>query len=350
MISTLSIRSLSITITSICIAIIGVLSAYLIHVSNVQIDTLYLVSSLLIGWLGLYLIIKAILHKYVFEKLRVIYKFIDTAKRKKNFKNDEELQAISIDDVSADVQTWAKETKERIKSLQSMEEYRKNFVGNVSHELKTPIFSLQGYLHTLLDGGMYDENIHVKYLRKAAQNADRLQHIVEDLESIGQLESGKMDLEIERFDIYELIKDVIQEQKRQAEQKNIQISLNTEINLPLYIMADKEAIRQVLSNLVTNSIKYGEEKGVTTISVFDVNKSVLVEVDDDGLGIEEKHLQHLFDRFYRVDKSRSRLQGGSGLGLSIAKHLIEAHNQKIMVRSTVGEGSTFGFTVAKSDD
>jgi len=237
----------------------------------------------------------------------VIYKFIDTAKRKKNFKNDEELQAISIDDVSADVQTWAKETKERIKSLQSMEEYRKNFVGNVSHELKTPIFSLQGYLHTLLDGGMYDENIHVKYLRKAAQNADRLQHIVEDLESIGQLESGKMDLEIERFDIYELIKDVIQEQKRQAEQKNIQISLNTEINLPLYIMADKEAIRQVLSNLVTNSIKYGEEKGVTTISVFDVNKSVLVEVDDDGLGIEEKHLQHLFDRFYRVDKSRSRL-------------------------------------------
>jgi len=309
-----------------------------------------LVSSLLIGWLGLYLIIKAILHKYVFEKLRVIYKFIDTAKRKKNFKNDEELQAISIDDVSADVQTWAKETKERIKSLQSMEEYRKNFVGNVSHELKTPIFSLQGYLHTLLDGGMYDENIHVKYLRKAAQNADRLQHIVEDLESIGQLESGKMDLEIERFDIYELIKDVIQEQKRQAEQKNIQISLNTEINLPLYIMADKEAIRQVLSNLVTNSIKYGEEKGVTTISVFDVNKSVLVEVDDDGLGIEEKHLQHLFDRFYRVDKSRSRLQGGSGLGLSIAKHLIEAHNQKIMVRSTVGEGSTFGFTVAKSDD
>ena len=350
MISTLSIRSLSITITSICIAIIGVLSAYLIHVSNVQIDTLYLVSSLLIGWLGLYLIIKAILHKYVFEKLRVIYKFIDTAKRKKNFKNDEELQAISIDDVSADVQTWAKETKERIKSLQSMEEYRKNFVGNVSHELKTPIFSLQGYLHTLLDGGMYDENIHVKYLRKAAQNADRLQHIVEDLESIGQLESGKMDLEIERFDIYELIKDVIQEQKRQAEQKNIQISLNTEINLPLYIMADKEAIRQVLSNLVTNSIKYGEEKGVTTISVFDVNKSVLVEVDDDGLGIEEKHLQHLFDRFYRVDKSRSRLQGGSGLGLSIAKHLIEAHNQKIMVRSTVGEGSTFGFTVVKSDD
>jgi len=350
LISTLSIRSLSITITSICIAIIGVLSAYLIHVSNVQIDTLYLVSSLLIGWLGLYLIIKAILHKYVFEKLRVIYKFIDTAKRKKNFKNDEELQAISIDDVSADVQTWAKETKERIKSLQSMEEYRKNFVGNVSHELKTPIFSLQGYLHTLLDGGMYDENIHVKYLRKAAQNADRLQHIVEDLESIGQLESGKMDLEIERFDIYELIKDVIQEQKRQAEQKNIQISLNTEINLPLYIMADKEAIRQVLSNLVTNSIKYGEEKGVTTISVFDVNKSVLVEVDDDGLGIEEKHLQHLFDRFYRVDKSRSRLQGGSGLGLSIAKHLIEAHNQKIMVRSTVGEGSTFGFTVAKSDD
>jgi len=350
LISTLSIRALSITITLICISIIGMLSMYLIHVSNVQVDAKYLLGTLMIGLMVLYLIIKVILDRYVFNKLRVIYKFIDTAKRNKNHKGDEDLQAISIDEVSADVQIWAKETKERIKSLQSMEEYRKNFVGNVSHELKTPIFSLQGYLHTLLDGGMYDENINVKYLRKAAQNADRLQHIVEDLESIGQLESGNMDLELERFDVYDLIRDVMHEQKRQAKLKNIEVKLKTEVNLPMYIMADKEAIRQVLNNLVTNSIKYGEEGGETIISVFEVNKSVLVEVDDNGLGIEEKHLPHLFDRFYRVDKSRSRLQGGSGLGLSIAKHLIEAHNQKIMVRSTVGEGSTFGFTVTKAED
>ena len=279
--------------------------------------------------------------------MRVIYKFLHNSKAKSS-KNPLPANLVSIDDVNKDVLKWASDTEKRIESLQTLAEYRKNFVGNVSHELKTPIFSLQGYLHTLLDGGIYDESINLKYINKAAENADRLQHIVEDLESIGQIESGKMELDIGVFDIYELIRDVFQDQKRMASKQKVKLELGTNGDFPLMIKGDVKAIRQVLNNLITNTLKYGDEGGTTVVSTFDLQKYILIEISDDGIGIEEKHLEHLFDRFYRVDSSRSRLKGGSGLGLSIVKHLVEAHNQTINVRSTIGEGSTFGFTLEKA--
>jgi two-component system phosphate regulon sensor histidine kinase PhoR len=311
---------------------------------NILVSSLGLLVSLLI----IYFLVYFLLNKYVYNKLRVIYKFIHDSKVKNSLKNANTNTINSLDEVNKEVMKWASDTQKRIESLQTLAEYRKNFVGNVSHELKTPIFSLQGYLHTLLDGGIYDENINIKYISKAAENADRLQHIVEDLESIGNMESGKKELNIVKFDIYELIKDVFADQRRAAKKQNVNLKIGSSAELPLYVRGDVEAIRQVLNNLVTNTLKYGEEGGVTEISIYDMHKNILVEVSDDGIGIEDQHIEHLFDRFYRVDSSRSRLKGGSGLGLSIVKHIVESHNQTINVRSTVGEGSTFGFTLEKA--
>jgi two-component system phosphate regulon sensor histidine kinase PhoR len=343
----LSIKNLSAAITFICGLIIFILFGLIYILNDVDIDLLPYLIGIVLGLTALYFFILLLLEKYVYNKLRVIYKFIHNSKAKSSKKAIPE-DVISIDDVNKDVLKWASDTEKRIESLQTLAEYRKNFVGNVSHELKTPIFSLQGYLHTLLDGGIYDESINLKYLNRAAENADRLQHIVEDLESIGEIESGKMELEIEEFDIYELIRGVFQDQKRMADKQNVKLALGSNGDFPLMVRGDIEAIRQVLNNLVTNTLKYGDEGGTTVVSTFDLHKNILIEISDDGIGVEEKHLEHLFDRFYRVDSSRSRLKGGSGLGLSIVKHLVEAHNQTITVRSTVGEGSTFGFTLQKA--
>lgn len=344
----LSIKELTIAITLICGVVFTFLLVIMYILDAAMINILVSSLGLLVSLLIIYFLVYFLLNKYVYNKLRVIYKFIHDSKVKNSLKNANTNTINSLDEVNKEVMKWASDTQKRIESLQTLAEYRKNFVGNVSHELKTPIFSLQGYLHTLLDGGIYDENINIKYISKAAENADRLQHIVEDLESIGNMESGKKELNIVKFDIYELIKDVFADQRRAAKKQNVNLKIGSSAELPLYVRGDVEAIRQVLNNLVTNTLKYGEEGGVTEISIYDMHKNILVEVSDDGIGIEDQHIEHLFDRFYRVDSSRSRLKGGSGLGLSIVKHIVESHNQTINVRSTVGEGSTFGFTLEKA--
>ncbi len=344
----LSIKELTIAITLICGVVFTFLLVIMYILDAAMINILVSSLGLLVSLLIIYFLVYFLLNKYVYNKLRVIYKFIHDSKVKNSLKNANTNTINSLDEVNKEVMKWASDTQKRIESLQTLAEYRKNFVGNVSHELKTPIFSLQGYLHTLLDGGIYDENINIKYISKAAENADRLQHIVEDLESIGDMESGKKELNIVKFDIYELIKDVFADQRRAAKKQNVNLKIGSSAELPLYVRGDVEAIRQVLNNLVTNTLKYGEEGGVTEISIYDMHKNILVEVSDDGIGIEDQHIEHLFDRFYRVDSSRSRLKGGSGLGLSIVKHIVESHNQTINVRSTVGEGSTFGFTLEKA--
>jgi two-component system phosphate regulon sensor histidine kinase PhoR len=230
-----------------------------------------------------------------------------------------------------------------------MEEYRRDFIGNVSHELKTPIFNLQGYLDTLLDGGYQDTNILVPYLQKAMQNVERLSTIVEDLNTIAELEANQLDLDMEKFNIKELVKEVFEDLEMKAQERNIRLSFK-EINnfKPIYVLADYERIRQVVDNLVVNAINYGRNYGRVFVSFYDMDKNILVEVSDNGIGIEAEHLLHVFDRFYRVDKARSRNTGGSGLGLAIVKHVIEAHGQTISARSTPNIGSTFGFTLAKA--
>ena len=236
-----------------------------------------------------------------------------------------------------------------INILKDQENYRREFLGNVSHELKTPLFTIQGYILTLLEGAMKDKKVRSKYLNRTAKGVDRIISIVKDLDLITQFESGSKTLDKSNFNIYELIDNVYDLMEFESEKNNIKLRIRNEINNSLLVYADKERIIQILTNLVVNSIKYGKENGYTEIAVDEYDKDrVVVRVIDDGEGIEEEHLPRLFERFYRIDKTRSRKKGGSGLGLSIVKHIIEAHQEQIFVKSKVGIGTEFSFTLLKS--
>ena len=289
------------------------------------------------------------LRKYIYRKIKLINKTIHRDKLSTQEKSKSiDVRANIIDEVEKQVAEWAEQQKEEIDKYKAWAEYRRHFVGDISHELKTPIFNIQGYLHTLLDGAIHDEEVNVKFIRKAAKNLERLHTIVEDLEAISRLESGELILELQAFDIRKLTDEVFEDLEIKAAQRNISLEFKEGAAQNFRVLADRESIRQVLTNLISNSIKYGKEDGHTRIGFYDMDKNILIEVADNGLGIPKKHVNHVFDRFYRVDKSRSRAQGGSGLGLSIVKHIIEAHKQTINVRSTPDLGSTFGFTLQKA--
>jgi len=292
-----------------------------------------------------------ILDRFIYRRIKLIYKIIRRSKssvpdRKALPKSDQPL----LDGVEQEVQQWAEIQQKEIETLKTLESYRKRFIGNVSHELKTPIFSIQGYIYTLIDGGLYDENVNMRYLERAAFNVDRLLTIVQDLEEISKFESEDLVLDLQKFDIKSLVKEVFNDLEVSAHQHNVHLTFKEGADKSYNVIADREGIRQVLMNLINNSIKYGNPDGFTKVSFYVMDRQILIEIADNGIGIEAKHLNHLFDRFYRVDKSRSRESGGSGLGLSIVKHIIEAHNQSVNVRSTPGQGSTFGFTLDKASD
>lgn len=251
------------------------------------------------------------------------------------------------DDVRNEIKNWESEKQTEIDELKKAENYRREFLGNVSHELKTPLFSAQGYVHTLIDGGIEDSDVNMLYLKKASKSLDRLIAMVEDLESISELETGVVPLEIITFDIVELIKEVNESLEIKANERKIRLIVESETER-VYVYADKDKIRQVLVNLIENSIKYGREMGTTKVVVFTHSDSVMIEVADDGIGISSNNLPRLFERFYRVDKSRSREVGGTGLGLAIVKHIIEAHHQTIKVSSEKDKGTVFSFSLSVS--
>lgn len=296
-----------------------------------------------------YFLIRMILERYIYRRIKLIYKSIRKSKVSTQQKqvNLDSYDAL-LDQVEEEVSDWAEAQERQINTLKTLEMYRKKFLGNVSHELKTPIFSIQGYVHTLLDGGLHDSEVNQKYLERAASNVERLLTIVYDLEAISKLESGELLLEIQEFDLKELVQEVFTDLELKARDNGVTLRFKEGADKSFVVRGDREYIRQVVTNLIINSIKYGRDGGLTKVSFYDMDKQILVEISDNGIGIEEKHLDHLFDRFYRVDKSRSRDLGGSGLGLSIVKHILEAHNQTINVRSTPGIGSTFGFTLDKA--
>lgn len=285
---------------------------------------------------------------FIYRRIKVIYKYIHRVKSDPEAKKTRSGTHETLDMAQEKVIAWAEEREKEVKSLRDLESYRRQFLGNISHELKTPIFNIQGYLHTLLEGGLHDENINHKFLDRAAKNVERLETIVSDLETIAQLESDKMVLEIEPFEIKTLTREVFEDHEQLARAKGIRMTFKAGADGEFMVLADRDRIRQVLNNLLTNSLKYGREGGLSKVSFYDMDDRILIEVGDDGIGIDEKHLNHLFDRFYRVDVSRSRELGGSGLGLSIVKHILEAHKQSITVRSTLGQGTTFSFTIQKA--
>lgn len=298
-----------------------------------------------------YMLIYYSLEYFIYRKIKLIYKSIHQLKTQRTDPSSVPYFGDSSHDpiaaVATDVQAWAEARKGEIETLKKTEEYRKEFLGNVAHELKTPIFNIQGYVNTLLDGAMDDPEVLRHFLQKAAKSADRIADMVNDLEAISNLESGRESMELEFFDINALIKDVFDSLEYMASQKKIILDFKEGCNYTMIVEGDKYRIRQVLANLVTNSIKYGRPNGKVLAGMYDMDENMLIEITDNGIGIAPEHLPRLFERFYRVDKSRSRVEGGTGLGLSIVKHIIESHDQTINVRSTPGIGTTFGFTLKK---
>ncbi|MGB3947056.1 MAG: ATP-binding protein [Bacteroidia bacterium] len=294
------------------------------------------------------LLLIGIMHLLVFSKINELLITV------KNFRSQSDKPSNPIkyggnevDNLNTEIMAWADDRKNEIERLKKLEVYRKEFLGNVSHELKTPIFNIQGYVLTLLDGGLEDPSINKNYLMRAEKSVDRMITIIDDLEAISQLETGELQIEPERFDIVALIKDVLEAQEMKATEKGIVLRAPVETR-PVIVLADRFRIRQVLVNLVVNSVKYGKPNGETKIRLYNAGNTVSIEVSDNGIGIGKEHLPRLFERFYRVDKSRSREQGGTGLGLAIVKHIIEAHNQTINVMSTKGVGTVFSFTLQKA--
>jgi two-component system phosphate regulon sensor histidine kinase PhoR len=298
-----------------------------------------------------YASIRLFLDLFIYRKIKLIYKIISDHKAGKNEESD--LRRIQktkdpIASVNDEVFSWLIKQNSEISELKKQEEFRKEFLGNVSHELKTPIFNIQGYLDTLLDGAMHDPEVNVSFLKKAAKSADRLDQLVNDLLAISQMETGKLLMKEERFDIHELSKEIMDALEMRANMRNIKMGFKEGCDRPFWVNADRNRIRQVLVNLIVNALNYGKEDGYVLLSFYEMDPNILIEVSDNGEGIAQEHLPRLFERFYRVDRSRSRDFGGTGLGLAIVKHIIESHNQKINVRSTLGEGSTFWFTLQKA--
>ena len=285
---------------------------------------------------------------YIQERVRIIYK---TIRRFKGSSSNLNLDMSSdiVEQVNQDVMAWAESQIDEITNLRETDTFRKEFIGNLAHELKTPIFNIQGFILTLLEGGMEDPEINRKFLLKAAKNVDRMSGLLEDLDVITKMEAGNLDIELVPFDLLDIVRETIESLEPKAKRNNIELRITKGMDgSKVMVLGDAAKLVQVLTNLIVNSINYGNEGGQTVVRYYDAEDSILVEVADTGIGIREEHLPRVFERFYRVDKSRSRHAGGSGLGLAICKHIIETHGQTINVRSTYGEGSTFSFTLEKA--
>jgi len=296
-----------------------------------------------------YLILRYVLEKFIYSRIKLVYKTIHKQKLNKDDKKEHftNIHGDIIGKVNHEVESWANDRKEEIDELRKMEIYRREFLGNVSHELKTPLFNMQGFILTLMDGGIHDPKVNIDFLEKSQKNIERMITIVEDLEVISRLETGEATPLLSNFAITTLVREVIEFLEPKATERQIKLLFAAEYNDTMIVSADKEKIRTVLTNLIDNSIKYGIAGGRTKVSFYDMDENYLIEISDNGVGIDENHISRLFERFYRVDKHRSRAQGGSGLGLAIVKHIIEAHDQTINVRSAPGIGSTFSFTLKK---
>lgn len=300
-----------------------------------------------------YFLIAFVLERFIYRKIKLIYKFIYQTKatRKEETYYKYILPQKSIDEVREDVEAWAAENRKELELLQQNEKFRREFLQNLSHEFKTPVFAIQGYIETLLGGALENPVVNKKFLEKTSKNIERLSHLLQDLDEISSLERGELVLYRENFVIQDLVREVFETLSIKADEMNIHYGIKKGCESPLSVYADKEKIRQVLTNLVENSVKYGKNGGSITASMYRTDgRHILVEITDDGIGINERHLPRLFERFYRTEEGRTIDVTGSGLGLAICKHIIEAHGQSIHVRSKEDVGTTIGFTLDSRRD
>lgn len=322
------------------------ITAVFSYVVNRQADFLLLGFLALASFAVCFFIVQFRVEKYIYRQVKKIYN--DVSLLDASTLGPEHITT-DMETLTREVEKFAEDRKIEIETLKIREAYRKEFIGNISHELKTPLFTVQGYILTLLDGAMKDKSVRKKYLQRASKGVERLIYIIKDLDMISKLEVGHLHLKKERFNSIELIQSVFDMLEIRAAKKEISLAFDMEYTNPVFVIADKERIQQVLTNLVMNSIKYGKEKGTTRVNVEILKKNkVLIRIADNGEGISEENLPRIFERFFRVDKSGSRREGGSGLGLSIVKHILEAHEEKIYVESQLGIGSEFSFTLEKA--
>ncbi|NDV41740.1 sensor histidine kinase [Flagellimonas sediminis] len=332
--------------SSLVITVLTTLLFVLFHMDLGHMDWAYTLLFALISFAICFTVIQVRVERFIYRRIKKIYDDV-TLLESSSFSS----KPVTTDmkTLTEEIERFAEGKKIEIDTLKIREEYRKEFLGNVSHELKTPLFTVQGYILTLLDGAMRDKKLREKYLERANKGVERLIYIVKDLDLITKFEAGELKVEREDFDVIELIQNTFDLLEMKAAKKQITLTFDMEYPKPIYVNADREKIQQVISNLLVNSIKYGHSNGTTEVSVENLIKNkVIVRVTDNGVGIPKQHIPRLFERFYRVDQSGSRTEGGSGLGLSIVKHIIEAHGEKIYVESEVGVGSEFSFTLEKT--
>ena len=337
-------RSLVLLLSSLVSVAFAGLTAFLSQESTLVLIVLFV--TFVISFLVFYYIME----RFVYSKIKLIYKLIHHLKLGKDLKEalGEHVSEDPINDVQLEVKQWALDKTAEIEGLKSQEKYRREFLSNISHEFKTPLFSAQGYLDALQEG-LLDEDPQMakNFLNKAVNNLERLGFLIKDLDVISKLERGEVPMQFSRFDISALIAEIIDALEIKAARHEIRLIFKEKYRIGMHVYADREKIAQVLMNLIGNSIKYGKRNGSTNIRMFELHNQVLIEITDDGEGIEEQNLPRIFERFFRTERSRSREIGGSGLGLSIVKHILEAHEQTISVRSTVGMGTTFAFTLQR---
>ncbi len=333
--------------TSLLITAVLTLSMSVFLYVYYEVEWFAMLSFALFCYTTSFFVIQYRVQNFIYRRVKKIY---DDLKLLESTSFSKERITTDMATLTEEIDKYARGRKLEIETLKVREEYRKEFLGNVSHELKTPLFTVQGYLETLLDGAVNNEKIRGKYLDRANKGVERLIYIVKDLDMITKLEVGDLSLDTEDFNIIELVKNAFELFEMKASKKKISLLFDIDYEIPILVRADKERVLQVLTNLIVNSIKYGREKGTTEISVENLTKNkVIVRVTDNGEGITSENLPRLFERFYRVDKSGSRKEGGSGLGLAIVKHIIEAHDEKIYVESEFGVGSEFSFTLEKAE-
>lgn len=326
------------------IGLLFLVTSALLFYSFIDINVISISAYALLVFACIYLIYLSQIKGFMFRQIRRVYES-NLFQNEPFIKGD--LDAIDLDALIKKIKDFAERKHQEIDKLNDRDDFRRDFIGDVSHELKTPLFTAQGYLLTVLDESIDDPALVRKYLERTNKSIERLTYIVKDLDMIAKLESG-MKLNYQNFNLIKVIQEVFEILEMKANKKNITLSLNESYDYPVLVRADKEKIEQVLINLLSNSIKYGSLNGSTVLRIDSYSPhQISVNVTDSGVGISKEHIPRLFERFYRVDKSRSRDEGGSGLGLSIVKHIIEAHEQEVFVKSSPEKGSTFSFTINK---
>lgn len=330
---------------SLLYLVLSISSALLFHLFVLELSPWVIIFIPVISALVVFILFYALLKNFIQNRLHLIYKSIQTKQQVVPFKGSTIDNLIST--VEIDVRNWQKNKNKEITKLRDQEQFRREFLGNLAHELKTPVFAVQGYILTLIEGGIDDQQVNVQFLERASRATDRIVNILEDLDQIAKLEVDALKIEMRSFEIIDLIKEIVETLELKAKEKNISLRFHNDLS-SIYVTADRNKISQVLTNLINNAISYGKIDGEVVISAVPIDDLVTIEVKDNGIGIETEHFPRLFERFYRVEKSRNRNEGGTGLGLAIVKHIIESHQQSINVRSSIGIGSTFSFSLKKS--